>query len=359
MGAGVRVIAIIAFLAIAVIGMIGSVQIASAVPNVFSSLAAAVVSITSIFVPAGEELVLTAPSLTVASGETFTLTWKHAKKSTDGSYTFRYDCADGMYFESPSVSGEKTTVYCNVPFNFLNSGDSIVLTPYSNENRYIDVKLYVDFTPNGAAKATVTGSATLTVVNGSVSGSPAVTGTTPVPSPAPAPAPVPAPAPAPAPGPTPTTPTKGPETSVTYPVTSGTVPLVVVSDPNGYVDLSVRVLEVGVVDKTTGAFTASSTPMRNPPGARIAVRFAVENLGTKRSPQFDFTSVLPTFPSYVFVSPMQPELDPRDRIEFTLGFDTFDQSGKGTFVVNVDPSSRINERNKDNNLLRYDITVSN
>jgi len=347
MGTGIRVVAIVAFLAIAVIGMIGSVKIASAVPNAFSSLAAAAVSITSIFVPSSEELILSAPSLTVSSNETFTLSWEHTKKSTEGSYTFRYDCADGAYLESPAASGTETMIYCNVPFNFLNSGNSITLTPVSNENRYIDVKLYVDFIPNGASKATVTGSTTLTVVNGGVTGSPTVTGTANVPAEPTTPAPKPA------------TPTKGPETSATFPVSNSNIAVVIASNPNGYTDLTARILELGVVDKTTGIFTASSSPMRNPPGARIAVRFAVENLGTKRSPQFDFTAVLPTFPSYFFTSPMQQELSPGDRIEFTLGFDTFDQSGKGTFVINVDPSSRVNEPHKNNNILHYDIIVSN
>jgi hypothetical protein len=350
MGVGVRVVAIVAFLAIAVIGMIGSVKVASAIPNAFSSLAAAVVSITSIFVPANEQIILSVPSLTVSSGEAVTVSWEHAKKSTEGSYTFRYDCADSVYLESPAASGASTMVYCNVPFNFLNSANSISLTPFSNANRYIDVKLYVDFTPNGTSKPTVTGSTTLTIVNGSVSGSPAVTGST---------APQPAPIQNAAPAPKPVTQVKGQETTVVIPVSGTTSPIIAVSNPNGYVDLTARVLEIGVVDKTSGVFTASSSPMRNPPGGRIAVRFAVENVGTKISPQFDFTAVLPTFPSYVFTSPMQQALSPGDRIEFTLGFDTFDQSGKGIFVVNVDPASRVNEKNKDNNLLHYDISVTN
>ena len=135
-GVGVRVVAVVAFLAIAVVGMIGSVKVASAVPNAFSSLAAAVVSITSIFVPANEQIILSAPSLTVSSGEAVTISWEHAKKSAEGSYTFRYDCADGVYLESPAQSGAATMIYCNVPFNFLNSGNSITLTPFSNDNRY-------------------------------------------------------------------------------------------------------------------------------------------------------------------------------------------------------------------------------
>lgn len=338
-----RAVAVVAFIVVALIGMWGSVKVASAVPNAFSAIAAAVVSITSIFVPAGEEITLSAPSLT-DSGSAFTLSWEHAQKSVDGSYTFRYDCAEGVHFTSPATSGAEATVFCNVPFNFLNSENSIVLTAVS-ANQYADVTVHIDFTPNGAARATVTGTATLTVTNdGSVTETPVIVPTTPT-TPVTPTAPV---------VPKPVTPTKGTETSTTFPVGT-TKPA---SDPQGYVDLAVRVLEVGVVNKTTGAFTASSTPMRNPPGGYVAVRFAVENIGTKTSPQFDFNAVLPTMPSNIFTSPIQAALGPGDRIEFTMGFDKFADADEGVFKVNVDPSSRINEPRKDNNLLTYTVKVA-
>jgi len=331
----VRVFAVFGFIAIIFVGMWGSVQVARNVPGAFSSLAAAVASFTSIFVPAGEVISLSAPSLSVQEGIPVTISWNHAKKSVDGSYVFRYNCVDGVSFTTGNAS---TTVFCNVPLNFVNENNSITLTPVSNANRFVDVQVFIDFIPNGASKATVTGQTTLTVENTAISTSPVVTTpTTPV-----------------VVTPTPTTPrpvTPGTETRNTYPLTGGGV-----SNPNGYVDLSVRIIEIGVVDKTTGAFTASSTPSRT--NTRIAVRFAVENLGTKTSPQFDFNAVLPTLPSNIFSSPLQQELAPGDRIEFTVGFDSFDP-GKvdGIFIVNVDPSGRINERNKDNNITRYTITT--
>lgn len=331
----VRTLAIFGFLAVIVVGMWGSVQIARGIPNAFSSLASAVVSFTSIFVPAGETISLSPPSLTVESNNPITISWFHEKKSVDGSYVFRYNCVNDAYFASPVATGTPTTVYCNVPFNFINTNNSITLTPISTSNRFIDVQVFIDFIPNGASQATVTGQTTLTIVNTGVTVSPGTIPTTPTPT-------------------TPTTPRpviQGPETSGIYPI--GGTPA---SDPNGYVDLSVRIIEVGVVDKTTGAFTASSTPSRT--NTRIAVRFAVENIGTKTSPQFDFNAVLPTQPSNIFSAPMQKELAPRDRIEFTVGFDSFDSTNPdGLFIVNVDPSSRINERNKNNNIVRYTINT--
>ncbi|MES2135393.1 MAG: CARDB domain-containing protein [Patescibacteria group bacterium] len=345
-GVAVRALAIFGFLAIIIVGMWGSVQVARGVPNAFSSLASAVASFTSVFIPAGEKITLSTASFTLNSNEPFTISWRHDKKSLDGSYTFRYDCADAVYFNSPTISGTPATIYCNTSFNFLNSGNQITLIPVSSNNRFVDVQVFIDFTPNGASRPTVTGQTTFTIVNNGNTTSPGTlapattTPTTVTPKPV---------------TPTPVTPrpvTPGPTQTGVYPVTGG----VAVSDPNGYVDLTARIIEVGIVDKTTGVFTASSTPTRA--NNRIAVRFAVENIGTKTSPTFDFNAVLPTLPSNIFSAPMQQSLAPGDRIEFTVGFDSFNSSKPdGLFVVNIDPSNRINERNKVNNIVQYTITT--
>jgi len=346
---GLRILAVLSFLVVLSVGMWGSVQVAKAVPNAFSSLAAAIVSLSSIFVPANtsEQITLSTPALTVSSGEDLTVSWEHTNKTAEGSYTFRYDCANGVHFTSLSGATSDSTVFCNVPFHFLNNNNSITLTPVSGNNRFVDVTIFIDFTPNGISAATVTGSMVLTIVNENISASPGtIAPTTPTPT---------TPATVPQPKPT-VTPTKGTETITTYPSTPVTV-TPPVSDPNGRVDLTAYVIETGTVNTTTGVFTASSTPKRNPEGARIAVRFAIENIGTKTSPQFTFNAVLPTYPSHIFSSPGQQILNPGDRIEYTLAFDSFVDSDEGVFTVNVDPTGSINEPNKDNNIIHYTVKV--
>ncbi|HLD13945.1 MAG TPA: CARDB domain-containing protein [Burkholderiales bacterium] len=336
----VRFGAILGFVAIITIGMWGSISVAKGAPGVFSSIASAIVSLTSVFVPAGETIVISVPALTVNAGEAFGLSWEHAKKSSEGSYTFRYDCADGTSFTSPAPSGSQALVYCNVPFNFLNSGNAIALIAASSQNRFIDVTLHIDFTPNGKSRPTVTGSSLLTIVNEAIGGSPTATGTTPAPQ-------TPAPE-----TPTPSVPrTPGAETSTTYPITGGAQ----VSNPSGFIDLSVRVIEIGFVDKNTGVFTASSTPRRTDSVNRVAVRFAVENLGTKVSPSWSFNAVLPTFPAHIFSSNSQPALGPGDRIEYTLAFDGMIDQNETTLTINVDPTSSVNEPNKTNNIIKYTV----
>lgn len=343
-GVATRVFAVLGFVAVIGIGMWGSVQVASGVPGAFSSLAAAFVSLTSVFVPANEAVTLSLPSSTQMSGAPFTLSFAHAHQSGAGSYTFRYDCANGVYFTSPAPTGSSTTAYCNVPFNF-NSSDSLTLTPFSTEIRTVPVTVYIDYTPNGASKPTVSGKAVVTVENGALPAGAATT--TPVQKPS-------------TPSSAPVTPSAGPSTTRIYPL-GGTV-AVQQSDPNGYVQFGVHIIDIGVVDRSTGTFISSSTPsisMATGSGQyRIAVRFAVENNGTKTSPQFSFNAVLPTLPSYIFSSPMQQALAPGDRIEYTLGFDSFDRNSNHVFTVNVDPTGSVNEPNRDLNIVHYTVPTS-
>jgi len=331
-GVATRALAVVGFIAVIIGGLWGSVSVARAVPGAFEAIAAAIVSITSIFVPADEAITVSTPSLTVTSGESFVLSWEHARKSTDGVYTLRYACTDGVSFTSPTQTEAMANVTCDTSFQFLNANNSVVLTAYSEENRFVDVVVSIEFIPNGASTPTVTGSTTVTIENTDVTGSPTSTTGTTVPR------------------------TAGPETTTIDVL--GSTGTVTTNNPNGFTDLSARLIEVGLVDKTTGEFTASSSPSVSVTNKRVAARFAVENLGTRTSDQWTFNAVLPTFPSHVYSSPTQPSLAPGDRIEFTLGFDSFEEDGEGVLVVNVDPVNRINESNKENNILRATITVN-
>lgn len=352
LSAGLRVLAVVSFVAVLSIGMWGSVQVAKAVPNAMSSLATAIASLSSVFIPAGsqEEIILSAPALTIASGEEISISWEHVGKGLEGSYAFRYNCADGVHFTSPASTGSEGVVFCNAPFRFLDGGNSVSLTALSAKNRFIDVTLFIDFTPNGGTQATVTGSTVLTIVNEDISTSPSVItpGTDESLQP---------PAPS-TPVITTSVPSQGQGTGSPLPATEEVITVPVSSNPNGQADLAGRIIEVGTVNKTTNVFTASSTPYSKSQEYRVAIRFSIENAGNKTSPQFTFNAVLPSFPQHIFSSAGQPELKPGDRIEYTLAFDQFVDADEGLFTLNIDPSNRVNERNKDNNLVKYTIKVT-
>lgn len=327
-----RILAIFGFVAILVIGMWGSVQIARNVPGTLSSIASAIVSFTSIFVPSTEVIKISSESLVVQSGAPTTLTFSHESKSVEGTYTFTYGCVEGVSIAL--VDASDRPVSCGERVAISSTG-AFVVRPVTLTNRFADVEVFVAFTPVNAGTPTVTGSTLVTIENQSITKSPSATGTAPTtPSTSTTPA-----------TPKPQTPTK--------PVVIQ-IPVQKPSDPNGYVDLVARVIEVGVVD-SSGAFTASSSPSRF---SRVAVRFAIENVGTKTSREFTFSSVLPTYPPYTYFSTSQPVLNPGDRIEYTIGFDATKDASSVEFIVNVDPTGTVNEKNKDNNIMRYTIYVT-
>lgn len=120
----------------------------------------------------------------------------------------------------------------------------------------------------------------------------------------------------------------------------------------GKPDLAVKILEVGVIDKVTNVFTAT-TSLRSID--RIAVRFSVENLGTKETGSWYFNAVLPTYPSHIYSANSQVSLLPGDRIEFTLGFDSVEKKDGNVVVINTDPANSIFEASEDNNIARVTI----
>lgn len=125
----------------------------------------------------------------------------------------------------------------------------------------------------------------------------------------------------------------------------------------GKPDLAVKVLEIGTIDKATNVFTATTTTTTTTLHSfdRIAVRFAVENLGTKETGSWRFNAVLPTYPSYIYSSESLVSLLPGDRIEFTLGFDSVEKKDGNVVIINADPANSIFEASEDNNIARVTI----
>lgn len=307
-----RILAIFAFVVVIAIGIFGSLALASAVPNVFSGMAAAVTSVFSGSetepepeenpTPTNQSIVVSAPG-SVADGQTFTLSWGHTGKTQNGVYAFRYDCAEGLSFTFPT---SQAAIACGQPF-VLDGTGSIALVAASQTEPAQDAFLSIDFIPEGQSVASVSGSATLSVTYTA---------------------------------PETNTGNGGGTTTTTIPVTS---------DPNGYTDLTVRFVSVGAVNRTTGTFYPVSYPSRSSVTDRIAVRFEVKNEGTKTSPQWFFRANLPTQQSATFNSQAQTALRPGESIIFTLAFDGFINSTQGTASVTVDPSNYVTESNESNN----------
>lgn len=145
--------------------------------------------------------------------------------------------------------------------------------------------------------------------------------------------------------------TPGNETSSSFPINTGSG---VVSDPNGRPDLAPKILAVGILDSENNFIEKEVIEIND----RVAVKFSIENLGTKRSETWRFTAVLPTKVINFFDSPFQIPLNPGDRIEYTIAFDGIkDRGSEAVFTVNVDPGNTINETSEANNLAKRTIQV--
>src|SRR3989344_7788406 len=146
----------------------------------------------------------------------------------------------------------------------------------------------------------------------------------------------------------PPTPIAGEQTEHTYP-TSGSASTGTLS---GLPNLIVVIRDVGFIDPSTNVFTATSS-IRS--GQRAAVRFSVTNSGTNISGKWSFSAALPTYPANTFIAEPQQALRPGERIEFTLGFDSFDTASSGIVTITVNPSRSVSESSYDDNILQATI----
>lgn len=338
-----KAISIVGFVAILIFGVWGLIQVARMVPNLFSSIGGAAVSLSSIFVPA-ERLEVSLETSNVISSVPFTISWDHTNKRGDGTYRLSYACRDGVTMQAPDERGAYQTVFCDTPFNLTNEEAAMKVVAFSDRNRFIDVPLKLVFTRLSDGEITASTETAITIENKQYTTASLLTATSTASVPA---------------TPVPTTPAPsriirkaGVETRNVYSVTTTSR----VSDPNGRVDLSVQILETGALDPVTNVFTRTASLRR---GSKGAVRFSVTNLGTKSAENWNFNAVVPTFPMYIYASDMQPVLGPGDSVEYTLGFDQADGvATNGILTVNIDPSSAIrNEISRDNNIARATFSI--
>lgn len=305
-------------------------------PNARTLVANAVVSVQSFFTPA-ERIVVSVIDSQVVVDESFDLAWEHRGKNADGSYSFFYECRDGIH-----LALNDDTVFCNTELPLLSTQTTLSLTPRGTIDGTVAVPVEVRFRENNDETISERGELTITVQDERFDEATSTTATT-----------------------TPTTSstnspqtggpgvTAGTPTTITYPVTVSPT-----SDPNGDIDLRVEVLAYGLVHRTTGVFEEmDEIPRDLPSNKRGAIKFVVENIGTKASGEWEFEAELPTSPSYTFDSRDQDSLFPGDKIEFIIGFDRIRNVDEDDYRIEVDPSDDIDESRENNNVVNGTIEI--
>jgi hypothetical protein len=117
---------------------------------------------------------------------------------------------------------------------------------------------------------------------------------------------------------------------------------------NGTADLSIRILDTGVVNRSTGAYTAQSTLGSSD---RVGVRFEVTNSGSTATGAWKFHADLPATDDRIahYDSDSEPTLNPGQTMTFTVTFETLKYQGDNTVTISVDSAHQVSESNENNN----------
>lgn len=258
-----RAIAVLGLIAVLLLGAWGIIQLAVAIPTLFSNLGGGVSS----FTQSNQKETLTVSSAaTITSGQTLQVSWNHTNKDGEYSYAVSYACQNGLSVKAPLPTGTYQTIACNTPFNFVNATGGMTIEPTAT-GKALPLTLTVSATKLSTGAVTAQGTATTNVAPIVVATAPAKT-------------------------------TTSSNTSTSY--YAAPVPQALY----GYGDLAVSIQSV--VPAQSGL---------------TAVTFTISNLGTNRVPAgWTFNANLPINGSYMFASQPQRALNPGDKIVYTLTF---------------------------------------
>jgi len=337
-----KTFAIVGFVAAILFAVWLAVQVVSVIPSAFSSLASIADGVYNY--NADQELTVATKSSVVNTGEPFTLSW--TQMNQPGTYTFSYQCTEGTSIEIINSKDSVAALDCGVTLA-LGEQTELTVAVTSEKQRFTDVTYTIVFVPDNASIEPIENASQITIVNveiptgtivkedanentddsevtdGVVAGESTTnesstdtsSGNNPVAG----------------------TPTAVEEIIYEIPT----------SNPNGKIDLNVTYLGVGKLSGKT--FLRSSTIDKDEQGA---FQFAVQNIGTKTSGQWDFEAVLPAGIEYT--SGPQVELKPNEKAIITIGFEGLSQTGTEKFGVEV---SAKNDINKNNNSFTWAVEV--
>jgi outer membrane biosynthesis protein TonB len=333
---------------LAIIGLVGiilivawlSVQIVKVFPTAVNSLASLADSVYSYDPRAPKPVELESTVEKVESGESFTINWVQPLKT--GNYAITYECKDGLAVDMKTADTEFKGIECGDSYD-LGAVNSAELMVVSEKNLETEVNYTITYFRANMADYTSTASNSVVVTNQRfavakpeeevvVPTTPEVT--EPKPEVTEPEATKPEVTPVPAPKPKPTAPV------VQTPVVTYAIP---VSNPNGFTDLEITYLGIGLVDQN-GIFNKTGLLAKNAPAA---MQFAVKNIGTKTSGNWTFESELPNNGN--FKSVVQTGLKPNERATMTIAFTAPNSTSLQNFSVAVNSTSDTNLKNNNFN----------
>jgi hypothetical protein len=301
-----RSVAVIGFFVMILLIAWLSVQVVRVAPSAFTSLASLSAGITqyknSLDGNVDGPLIVRSDVASTTSGAPITLSWE--KDGRLGRYGFSHSCLDGMTVDIVDTEGLRS-LSCGTRYD-LGDAKSITIIVESTGEPIIELPYVISFMRTNDTEPVRVGENKVTVVNDDVvvaasSTEGTVLGETDSADSEDAPS-------------TPTPTVTKPEYTFTLPV----------SNPNGFVDLKTTFIATGEISGRT--FTTA--PLKQDSDG--AIRFEIQNIGTKTSEKWSYSVLLPDSDTYV--SPLQAPLQPTERVIISIGFPT-DTDASHTFVV--------------------------
>lgn len=275
-----KTLAIIGFVAAVIITAWLAVQAVRLLPAAFSTLATLIESREN----ATEDLEVIGTESIVNAGQTLTVSWTPLTQS--GTYTFSYECAEGVSATITGARGEMSAVGCDTEIALPEGEHRMAITFASEKRRFTDVKYAIGFIPEGSDTLLHERANTITVVNPTISARGVATEET-------------------------------PETVPEVEETPAAEPEVRPATTPGYADLAVSLVSLTVYDAHTHTAVPAYSAKR---GDRVAAQFSVTNLGGQTSGIWYFDATLPSADTTTFLSPAQDPLAPQAGRLFTLEF---------------------------------------
>ena len=302
-------------------------QVVKLFPSAVSSLASLADTVYTYEPNKKLEISLDRPNL--ASGENLVIWWNKEAKS--GYFTFSYTCQDGVAIDLKTKDKDFTSIACNNSYD-LGITDHVEVKIDSEKLNFTEVTFKVAYFKKNSDTPTTEQTKTVSVTNSNLIKDKTEETTTDNTKDKPTPT-----------KPVVTTP-KPTEPEITY---TYEIP---VSNPNGFTDLLLSNLKVGIKNNA-GNFVETNSLNENKDGV---VQFTIHNIGNKTSEDWIFTANLPDGIKYT--SSTQKPLKPNERAIISVEFPAFKDADPQKISVRINTES---DQNQNNNYIERIISVSN
>ena len=269
-------------------------------------------SLSSTFIPS-KEITISSDSKNVESGSIVNILINDENASSGTLYTLYYPCTNNVSVLLNGANGTSSAmINCGEDFYLLNKNGSFSLTMNSDKLRYVSVPLTVK-SQNDKGELEKIGSVSIGVTNQKIG---QISDISPV---------------------------KVATTTIVTPSTVNT-PVYYYGNP----DLSINISSVD----TTNMYNTSAQN-------QVLVKFEVKNIGTNQTGLWKFSATLPSSSMPNYVSELQRNLNPGDKMQFTLGFNNIDTTNSPLIKIIADSSNEVIESNELNNSASYNLIYNN